>query len=699
MDGSVARFLLSGAAALLVVLAGVSLIALVWDSIPDAVKIGTLGLAALLLVGSGALLSVSRPSLRVAAATLTGTGGALGFVAIIGAVLLDGLIPVAPAFALMALWAAALLVLSRVTAQIFTAVISTIGALVTVSFAAWQAQDPAAAPRTWLLTCAYVAALAAIAAALSRPDKTAPLAAWYPATSMVVTGMAVLLTPVGPLTESSTYLAIGLVLGLELLLIVQLLHSSRILWASGFQSWAGADWVAVGAVLVLTAIIVLDTVGPAGQGTGTAAACLSLTALPPLALLVSPGPQGWRRRTAVMALGTTAALGLIAVLVDPGLFAQAIALLALAAAPAVFEGRVLAMTVTSGAGMVALATVEGTAVQVAWGLVGLVVLVAATVGLETLALRHGQPADPGLMRAPAWLLMADLIFVVPPLLAALVPSSTAAEMHALASGVIVAILLLLGLLAPDLTVRGLLTGRLTGGPPAVGPGHPEPDEARAWVGWVLAGTCSLYVMARADGAWSKEWTALLTVVALALGVLASRLLMPWIRQGPAALAIAGLPTVLVWWSVIALSGLDSGSVLMTIVVLSTGALCIVSGFRLRATALRHYGLTLVMVAVLKLATLDIGSQNSITRVLALALAGVVCFLLSLAYNKAADTAAGMEASPAKKTAPSTPGTPGASTTSSAYGFIVPQHPTAGPGTPTAGPVPEESRFAPPDERR
>ena len=61
----------------------------------------------------------------------------------------------------------------------------------------------------------------------------------------------------------------------------------------------------------------------------------------------------------------------------------------------------------------------------------------------------------------------------------------------------------------------------------------------------------------------------------------------------------------------------------------------VIGFRLRAITLRHYGLTLVMIAVLKLAVLDISSQNSITRVLALAVAGIVCFLLSLAYNKAA----------------------------------------------------------------
>ncbi|MDO4900252.1 DUF2339 domain-containing protein [Actinomyces sp.] len=72
--------------------------------------------------------------------------------------------------------------------------------------------------------------------------------------------------------------------------------------------------------------------------------------------------------------------------------------------------------------------------------------------------------------------------------------------------------------------------------------------------------------------------------------------------------------------------------LVTGVVLATGAACIVIGFRLRATTLRHYGLTLVLLVVFKLAVVDLAGQNSLTRILALMVAGVVCFGLSLAYN-------------------------------------------------------------------
>ena len=76
-------------------------------------------------------------------------------------------------------------------------------------------------------------------------------------------------------------------------------------------------------------------------------------------------------------------------------------------------------------------------------------------------------------------------------------------------------------------------------------------------------------------------------------------------------------------------------VLLTVVLLTTGAVCIAAGFRLRATMLRHYGLVLVLVSVLKLAVMDIGSQSSVTRIIALGAAGLVCFGLSLAYNRIA----------------------------------------------------------------
>ena len=101
-EGNLGRYLLSGAAALLVLSAGVSLLALVWDSIPNPVKILALALIAVTMTAVGARLSVSRPKYRVVAATITGTGGGLGFVSIVGAVLLGGMLGPEPALVLMA---------------------------------------------------------------------------------------------------------------------------------------------------------------------------------------------------------------------------------------------------------------------------------------------------------------------------------------------------------------------------------------------------------------------------------------------------------------------------------------------------------------------------------------------------------------------------------------------------------------------
>ena len=123
-------------------------------------------------------------------------------------------------------------------------------------------------------------------------------------------------------------------------------------------------------------------------------------------------------------------------------------------------------------------------------------------------------------------------------------------------------------------------------------------------------------------------------------VTADRLLLPWIRRAGAALAAAGLSSLVLWWSIIALSDARASSVIMTVIALGTGAACILLGFAIGATALRHYGLALVLVAVLKLAVFDVVAQSSLTRILALLVGGVVCFGLSLAYNRAATDAEG-----------------------------------------------------------
>ena len=99
------------------------------------------------------------------------------------------------------------------------------------------------------------------------------------------------------------------------------------------------------------------------------------------------------------------------------------------------------------------------------------------------------------------------------------------------------------------------------------------------------------------------------MAAVVLTVTADRLLLPWIRRASAALAAAGLSSLVLWWSIIVLSDTRASSVVMTVVALGTGAACILLGFTIRATALHHYGLALVLVAVLKLAVFDVVAKN------------------------------------------------------------------------------------------
>ena len=149
----------------------------------------------------------------------------------------------------------------------------------------------------------------------------------------------------------------------------------------------------------------------------------------------------------------------------------------------------------------------------------------------------------------------------------------------------------------------------------------------------MVATLALATLSWADAASSSVWMLLLVAVALGLGASATWLLLPWGRRAEVCLSLAIGNSLLMWLSVIVVTSIAVGSVLMSVLVLLTGGACIVVGFRLRLTVLRHYGLTLVLLSVLKLAAVDTASQNSIVRVVSLAAAGIICFVLSLIYNR------------------------------------------------------------------
>lgn len=646
-EGNVASYLLSGAAALLVLLAAVSLIALVWEQIPDSWKVGGLGLLSLGMTSAGTSLAESRPRQQVAAATITGTGGALGFVTIIGAVLLMDL-PAPVALVLMAAWGFVLLLVSWTAQQFFTAVVSTLGALVTIGFACVQAgADPGQAALAWTLVGGYLIALAAVCALLPHYSPGMHLAAWLPTTSMVVTATALVIGPADLLSAGSP-IGVTLLCLPAVVLLVQAHHSGRLLSRAAGRYAAAWEWAGVGVALVLAVLrFGLHPAAAAGTGSLTAVVLLTAVVVSTAALLPDGGETPWPHNVVGVNLGALAGVGAAAVAVDPRLLLPAVLALAPASAPLVRGGRSAPVAVLPSTGLAAFALASRA--QPARDTVALVlVAVVAAIGLGLwLESRLADPPDSlpartlrlhtGLLTAAAWLMTADLVVVLPWLLRLLAPDTVAAPLWAGACALAVSGL---GLFTQGCTPLKLVSGARAGA--LEGAGGPRTPLVRqvpviARIGFGLLALQAAAILAEADyrahSAGGVPAAAPLVVLGLALTVAGARLLLPWLERTGAALAIAILQSAALWWSALILTGVPPTSMLVTALVLASGTVCIVIGFRARATALRHYGLILVMLVVVKLAVLDLADGNSITQILALLVAGLACFCLSLAYNR------------------------------------------------------------------
>ena len=648
-EGNIGRYLLSAAATLLIVLAAVSLVALTWESIPDGVKIGSLALAALALVGAGTRLAVTRPGQRVAAATLTGTGGALGFVAVISGVLLDGLVPARPAFGLMALWGLVLLLLSRLTRQVFTAVVSMVGALVTMGFASLHAlAHPELALTEWLLIELYALVLAVTCALLAGTAGRMPGAVWYPVIGVTTTSFAALAAPShGPLGSADLApAALALVAAAIALLHAQVLQADALLWNHGRRGAVGWDWAAAQGVTAVVTALSLGRLTAPGQRTAAVLLVLAVQIVASAVILLARRPRGRRPGPLAALLGGIVVVGLMLLLVE----ARAAVLLALAVALPVWglarEGAAWTVPLAAAGAGGALLACNRDRPALASALAAALVMLAACPLCEAALPDDADPrarfARRTALRAGAWLGGAALAVSAPVLIAGLVPwaPDAARATGAVLMSAALTALSALGLFHPDASPLRLARGAMIGLRPGVDAAGraltPAPPAGTVVGAVVLAGGALVDLLAAGSARFAPALA--LVVAAVVLTVTADRLLLPWIRRAGAALAAAGLSSLVLWWSIIALSDARASSVIMTVIALGTGAACILLGFAIGATALRHYGLALVLVAVLKLAVFDVVAQSSLTRILALLVGGVVCFSLSLAYNRAATDA-------------------------------------------------------------
>ena len=91
--------------------------------------------------------------------------------------------------------------------------------------------------------------------------------------------------------------------------------------------------------------------------------------------------------------------------------------------------------------------------------------------------------------------------------------------------------------------------------------------------------------------------------------------------------------VYIWVVMTSVFGADMASVTTSIVGLVVALVSISLGFKYKMKGLRLYGLAVTLLMVFKVITIDMGGQNSITRVISLIIGGIICFVISVVYNK------------------------------------------------------------------
>ena len=673
-EGQAGRYLLSLAAALLILMAGASLIALLWNSIPDYVKVLVVALTGMALTGTGAWTARRPRSNRVAAATVMGTGGGLVYVAIIGSVLL-GEVDADIAFFLLTAWSLLLVILAVRTRILFTMLIVGAGGAVTVVLAGTYAGDhpDQALAAIWAI-CLHSICLGAVCAIVARASAPAKLRAAYAGPSFVVTVVAGAVAPLDAASRisfASAASALALTLLLSFLQYGLLAHweAER---APENAHFIGGGWFAVD----LAAMFVLLRLYTAPEGTWDPMWKFALIAavMTGTALLAAATPMEWH--VAVYAgISSSVATTLFAMACRsewsdrPEMLVVVIAAVGLSAAPSI-RHRDGTPTLTVPCALIVMgARSHSDADRAVLALSG--VLVAAAV----MAAASLRARDRRVPVASTWLLAAILVVFAPLNAADLLEASGVRP-----EWTVTALLVMVNLIATLLVFAGLATNRLTPAELLAGRGLGKrpgatlerfrvdtlrgedgfarriaiPPETGGVSGLALAiQGFSLIPMSQVDEALPR---LCFTVSFIILGGAIMWLVWPIVRSTFGSVAVGATTTVMLLGGTCLLSQSDPASVPGTIAFLFAGAICICVGFTARSKVLRLYGLVVIMSMVVKFAAVDMAGQNSVVRVVSLAVAGVVCFALSLVYARFSSTLekSSREASPLASSPPERP---------------------------------------------
>lgn len=672
-EAALGKYLLSAAAAVLVFLAAASLIALLWSSIPDIVKVGAVGVTGVTLTVVGMGMISRATTNRLPAATLTGIGGGLGFVSLVGAVLL-GLLPPLPAFLTLTGWTIILILVAARTHLPYITIITALGGLSTIGLAAAQSHvHPEQSFLGLTMVVGYVAAITLTTAMTARKaveqSRFRPL---YLLSASAIGLPALFLAPVEKareITETGTLVAMLVLVALLFAQLILVVREGELPETAPEPSpgtpanpWALA-WLAAPLLVAISTLRLTPSPPPRvtpdwfQQQDFT---LLAVTHLIVLALTVVPltfkkvaakaGP--WAGHCLFASAFVTVGVLLPQLRNESLVLGALVTVLALTALPAVLAGNAIHVVTVPAA--VVFLTWFGHGPGIDLALVRLGVLAVAVA--VALAIEKRLPDKPEHF-VTVWLVVFLLVLRLPAAVEELLwrlgvgPAWSITIWGILALSVIVA-LIALGLSSGHATTLPLLSGKLfgqrahlvdepTAGTVSLAPSSPVPMILN------LGATGLMQYVVHAATGWSlvpwlpvthPTWAFLTHELVLIPFVLAVGCAVVWMMWPMARHPWHGVTTGITFTlsllgmnTLLTATNVDSATSSATLII--AGALSIVAGFRAHATAMRLYGLVLVMLMVLKLAVIDMSGQNSITRILSLLVAGAICFALSVAYSR------------------------------------------------------------------
>lgn len=657
------RYLLSLAASLLILMAAASLVALLWNAVPHYVKILIIGVVAAALTGVGTWLSLRPGSNKVAAATVMGTGGGLGFVAIIGGVLLGGTIPPEAAILLLTAWSIVLILLAGKARTFFAALIVGAGGIVTVILARTFAYDNLAqAPKaTWAIFL-YVASLTLVCGFVARKEASYKLRTAYAAIALAVTAAGLAATPyvvaatVSPVSSSAALLA---TLAWTLGVYAMVSHWAIAAWPVYSDALCGG-WFAgcLAAAQVFSAM--RNAPLPIDDDEPWALLAL-LGAVVAATLVVSFLPLNARSSAyaGLSASATAVTLGVADLFivrgsslerdVHPALQLIVVGAVALSAVPTVRRRSAEhAVIMPATLLLFEIQRPGGTARE-------FLSLLAAAITVGVVLVVSSRASNRPVLIASSWALAVAVVGAVPLHLLRLASAAGLQDewrlvLHIALVNLAVALLIYAGLPTSKFTPTELLCGKGRGERPpftrvvvmqTVDRSNPKVVVKPTTVllltpvcicFGVLCYECLAVLLVR-DAA-SPPAKAVFLATLLALNMALTWMAWPAAGNVVGSAVVAANTTIGVVGGFFLFGGVSGGSsVFGTIAFLTAGIVSVLIGFIARGKALRIYGLGLIMVMVLRFAIVDMAGQNSLVRIVSLLVAGLVCFGLSLAYAR------------------------------------------------------------------